>query len=337
MSSDSLSLEGVTVRYGDLVAVDGVTVEVERGRVLALLGPSGCGKSTLLRSVAGLEPLAAGTIAWRGSDLTAVPVHQRRVGLMFQDHALFPHRNVADNIAFGLRMAGVGRAERRERVDQLLELVDLRDMGERTIGTLSGGQAQRVALARALAPDPEILLLDEPLAALDRTLRDELAQQIRALARRLDVTAVHVTHDLDEAMSVADEVAVMGEGRLRAQGRVDDLVADPGDVATARALGVDNVWPVTPGEQHAPTPFGPVDVSTRSSPGGCHLPPAAIAFAESGVEAEVLGCRHRAGRWLSTCRVGAWSDVVAESATRTDAGETVRLVADLTQIRILGD
>ena len=157
-SEEGLRVEDLVVRYGEVVAVDGVNLKIGAGEIVALLGPSGCGKSTLLRAIAGLLPIGSGSVAWNGDDLAGVPVHRRGFGLMFQDHALFPHRNVAENVGFGLRMQGISRPERTKRVAELLELVGLAGLGERTVGTLSGGQAQRVALARAVAPQPSLLL-----------------------------------------------------------------------------------------------------------------------------------------------------------------------------------
>ena len=205
--------------------------------MLALLGPSGCGKSTLLRAVAGLEPTPPGTVAWAGRDLAAVPVHRRGFGLMFQDGQLFPHRDVAGNIAFGLRMAGVPRADRTSRVEELLELVGLTGAADRPVATLSGGEQQRVALARSLAPRPRLLLLDEPLSALDRSLRDRLSTDLQQILRRTGTTALYVTHDHDEAFTVADRVAVMVAGRLLQTAPPDQLWHRPVDETVARFLG----------------------------------------------------------------------------------------------------
>ncbi|WP_159797707.1 ABC transporter ATP-binding protein [Puerhibacterium puerhi] len=205
-----LRVRDAVVRYEGTTAVGGVSLDVADGEVLALLGPSGCGKSSLLRAVAGLEPLAAGGVAFDGQDLAGVPVHRRGFGLLFQDGQLFAHRDVAGNVAYGLETARVPRAERRERGRELLELVGLAGYERRAVSTLSGGERQRVALARALAPRPRLLLLDEPFSALDRGLRERLAVEVRAILTRTGTTAVFVTHDHDEAFTVADRVAVMG-------------------------------------------------------------------------------------------------------------------------------
>ena len=239
-----LVLDEVSVRYGDVVAVDRLSLDVRAGEIVALLGPSGCGKSSALRAIAGLEPLSGGRITVAGRDLTGVPVHQRDLGLMFQDHALFPTMDVAGNIAFGLRMHRWARARIEARVGELLALVDLQGYARRPITELSGGEAQRVALARALAPQPELLMLDEPLGALDRNLREQLTRDVRALLKQLGQTALHVTHDQAEAFTLADRVAVLRAGRLVQIGEPGELWRRPVDAFVARFLGHPNVWHV---------------------------------------------------------------------------------------------
>ncbi|WP_159624424.1 ABC transporter ATP-binding protein [Actinomyces sp. zg296] len=238
---DGLSIDGLRVVYpggrgaGPVVAVDGVGLGIPSGRITALLGASGSGKSSLLRAVAGLEPVAAGTIRWDGRDVVATPVHKRGFGLMFQEGQLFPFRDVAGNVGYGL--TGMTRAQRARRVAEMLELVGLPGYAARPITTLSGGQAQRVALARALAPRPRLLLLDEPLSALDRALREQLAGDLRAILTEQGTTALYVTHDQDEAMTVADEVGVMEAGRLSRLAAPEALWADPGSAGVAAFLG----------------------------------------------------------------------------------------------------
>ena len=238
-ASAGLSVRGLAVTYGDLRAVDGVDLEVAAGEVVALLGASGSGKSSLLRAVAGLEDVAAGEVAWGGRSMVRVPVHKRGFGLMFQDGQLFEHRDVGGNIAYGL--TDLPRAQRSERVREMLELVGLPGFEQRRVTTLSGGQAQRVALARALAPAPRLLLLDEPLSALDRALREQLATDVRTILRRGGTTALYVTHDQDEAMTVADRVGVMEAGRLLRLDTPQRLWADPGSRKVVRFLGFDVV------------------------------------------------------------------------------------------------
>lgn len=208
----------VDYRQGGTVfrAVSGANIRVADGEILGLLGSSGSGKSTLLRAIAGLEPAAEGSVWIDGADVTQVPTHRRNVGMVFQRGELFPHRNVGRNIAYGLEVAGLGRAERAARVAQLLDLVGLPGFADRDIATLSGGQAQRVALARSLAPRPDVLLLDEPLSALDVDLRSRLAGDIRDILKASGTTAIYVTHDPDEANRVSDRIARIESGVLAA-------------------------------------------------------------------------------------------------------------------------
>ena len=232
-----LELRDVSVRYGDTTAVDRVTLDLPTGEVLAVLGPSGCGKSTLLRAVAGLEPLAEGRVLADGADVTSTPTHRRGFALMFQDGQLFPHLSVARNVAYALRLQRVPRDLRSARVSELLELVGLAGHAERLPATLSGGERQRVALARALAVEPRLLLLDEPLSALDATLRERLAADLRGILTRAGTTALLVTHDHEEAFALADRLAVMRAGRVVQSGRIDEVWRAPVDEATALFLG----------------------------------------------------------------------------------------------------
>jgi thiamine transport system ATP-binding protein len=254
-----LSVRGATVRYGAVTAVDAVDLDVPDGCVLALLGPSGCGKSTLLRAIAGLEPLTAGSVGWDAVDLARIPVHRRGFGLMFQEGVLFPHRTVAGNVVYGLR----GQTNARSRVSELLELVGLSGYGPRRVATLSGGEAQRVALARALAPRPRLLLLDEPLAALDRALREQLLVDLRTALTTTGTTSIFVTHDQGEAFAIADRVAVMRAGRIVQVGEPRVVWTHPVDEWTARFLGCSSVITAAPeqgpdGTWRSVTAFGSV-------------------------------------------------------------------------------
>ena len=206
-----LAVAGVTVRFGSRTVLDDVGLGVGDGEVVALTGPSGSGKSTLLRVIAGLEVPDAGRVTWDGVDLERTPPHRRGFGFVFQDEQLFPHLDVAGNIAFGLRMAGADRATRSARVAELLDLMGLAGFGGRSVAELSGGEAKRVALARSLAPRPRLLLLDEPLTGLDRDLHDRLTGELRRVLTATGTTAIHVTHDPAEAAAVADRVVRLGD------------------------------------------------------------------------------------------------------------------------------
>jgi thiamine transport system ATP-binding protein len=232
-----LSLRDVSVRYGDLLAVDSVSLDLPAGEVLAVLGPSGCGKSTLLRTIAGLEPVTAGTVGFDGEDLAGRPTHKRGFALMFQDGQLFSHLSVARNVGYALRLRRVPAAAAGARIAELLELVGLAGYADRMPATLSGGERQRVALARALAVEPRLLLLDEPLSALDAALREQLAADLGRILREARTTALMVTHDHDEAFAVADRIAVMFAGRVVQQGPIAGVWAHPVDARTAAFLG----------------------------------------------------------------------------------------------------
>ena len=236
-----LSLLDVSKSFGGHPAVEAVSFVVEAGQVLALLGPSGSGKSTLLSLVAGLEAPDRGDILWEGRSMLGAPPHERGFGLMFQDYALFPHLDVAHNVGFGLRMQRRPPAEVQAGVQRALELVGLPGFERRDVSTLSGGEQQRVALARALAPGPRLLMLDEPLGALDRALRERLLEELRGILHRLRLTAVYVTHDQEEAFALADEVVVMRAGRVAHAGPPAEVYARPASRFVAEFLGEKNV------------------------------------------------------------------------------------------------
>ncbi|MFJ8789312.1 ABC transporter ATP-binding protein [Streptomyces sp. NPDC102462] len=223
--------------FGTTVALDGLDLAVRQGEFLALLGPSGCGKTTALRMLAGFEQPDAGAVLVDGEDITRVPAHRRDAGMVFQSYSLFPHLNALDNVAFGLRMRGVRTAERRARAAELLELVGLADKGRSFPHQLSGGQQQRIALARALALRPRVLLLDEPLSALDAKVRLTLREEIRRLQQELGITTLFVTHDQEEALSVADRVAVMRAGRLEQCAAPAELYGRPATAFVAEFVG----------------------------------------------------------------------------------------------------
>ncbi|MGN6723813.1 MAG: ABC transporter ATP-binding protein [Marmoricola sp.] len=234
-------MRDLTVRYGSAVGAEDVNLDVPKGRIVALLGPSGSGKSTLLRAIAGIEPIAAGSIAFAGEDLAHVPVHRRRFALMFQDGQLFENRTVARNVGYGLRLRRMSAADRAHRVAELLDLVGLESMAQRMPDTLSGGQRQRIALARALAVSPRVLLLDEPLSSLDRSHREELAAQLREILTVAGTATLLVTHDHEEAFAIADDLVVMREGRVVQSGPIGEVWRHPADAWVARFLGYPTV------------------------------------------------------------------------------------------------
>lgn len=241
-----LQLQSVSKSFVPSVPVlSGIDLDVATGEILCLLGPSGCGKSTLLRIIAGLEKPDHGLIRYDEQNLAGVPVHDRQFGLMFQDYALFPHRTAGQNVAFGLRMAGWADSQIRQRVAEMLELVNLHGYDDRSIFELSGGEQQRVALARSLAPNPRLLMLDEPLGSLDRALREELMNELRAILKKMNVTALYVTHDQEEAYAVADRLALMFNGRLVQTGSPQDVYHHPNSGAVARFLGFTNLFTST--------------------------------------------------------------------------------------------
>lgn len=337
-----LSLSSVTVSYPDAAqpALDAVSLEVQPGEVLAVLGPSGCGKSTLLRAVAGLEPVASGQITWDGRDLAGVPTYKRGFALLFQDGQLFAHRSVGDNVAYPLRLRRTPRRKVRARVEELLELVGLVGYAGRAPATLSGGERQRVALARALATSPRLLLLDEPLSALDLTLRERLAHDLREILRAAGTTALFVTHDHEEAFTVADRMALLRDGRLVQQGTLDEVWRHPADVEAAAFLGYPTVLT---GEKAARVlaTLPPDALPSRTGPG------AAVALRRSALRVDPAGPLR--GRVLEarltpeTVRltvdvagIGALGAVVSGGLADAPAvGDAVRLTADVARLAVV--
>jgi len=238
-----LSIQNATKTFGSTTALDGISFDVKAGQIAAVLGPSGCGKSTLLSVIAGLESLDHGTIRWDGKDLAGAPIHQRGFGLMFQNYALFPHMNIFENIGFGLRMQKMSQDDIRRRVAETLELVGLPGFGGRQVDQLSGGEQQRVALARSLAPGPRLLMLDEPLGSLDRTLREGLLDDLGSILRQAGQTTLFVTHDQEEAFSLADQVVVMRAGKAVQSGAPGEIYLRPNSVFVAEFVGLTNILP----------------------------------------------------------------------------------------------
>src|SRR6476646_10697644 len=236
-----VSLVGLVKRFGDVAAVDGLNLDMPSGEFFSMLGPSGCAKTKTLRMIAGFEQPPGGQSLLDGTDMAYTPPHKRNVNTVFQNYALFPHLNVADNVAFGLRRQKVGKQELRQRVAEALELVQLTGFEKRKPGQMSGGQQQRVALARALVLKPAVLLLDEPLGALDAKLRKALQIELKALQQQVGITFVYVTHDQEEALTMSDRIAVMNEGRVEQVAAPRDVYEEPSTTFVADFLGVSNL------------------------------------------------------------------------------------------------
>jgi thiamine transport system ATP-binding protein len=263
-----LEIEQLSVRYDGTLALDRVDLTVADHEVVCVLGPSGSGKSTLLRATAGLEPPTTGRVRWDGDDLTELPPHRRHFGLMFQDHALFPHRDVVGNVAFGLRMQRMATAAVNARARDALARVGLAGFEHRRVRELSGGEQQRVALARALAPEPRLLMLDEPLGSLDRELRERLVSELRALFVSLSVTALFVTHDQDEAFALADRIVIMRAGTIEQVGAPQDVWRRPATEFVARFLGFANVVDATIDGGGIRSAWGVIEVRERATRSG---------------------------------------------------------------------
>ncbi|MFG2383262.1 ABC transporter ATP-binding protein [Streptomyces avermitilis] len=338
-----LSLKATTVRFGGRAVLDAVDLDVAEHETVCVLGPSGSGKSTLLRAVAGLQPLDEGQVVLGGRAMNSVPPHKRGVGLMFQDHQLFPQRDVGGNVAFGLRMRGASRSEQEVRVRELLDLVGLPGAARRAVASLSGGEQQRVALARALAPRPRLLMLDEPLGQLDRSLRERLVVELRELFTELGTTVLAVTHDQGEAFALADRVVVMRDGRIAQSGTPLDVWRQPADEFVARFLGFDNVVAATVAGEAADTPWGkvPVPEGSPQGPGSLLVRPAGVRLVDA---TEGLRCTVAARTFRGThvaVHLQPEDDaprLEAACALRDapETGETVGVAFDVADIVVLG-
>ncbi|HEV3097514.1 MAG TPA: ABC transporter ATP-binding protein [Candidatus Dormibacteraeota bacterium] len=241
MAAAEVRLEGVRKTFGDVVAVNGVDLEIREGEFFSLLGPSGCGKTTCLRMIAGFEEPTAGRIVLHGRDVAGLPAYERDVNTVFQDYALFPHMSVRNNVEYGLLVKGIGRAERRQRVTDALRMMQLERFDRRKPGELSGGQRQRVALARAIVNQPRVLLLDEPLGALDLKLRQAMQIELKSIQERLSMTFIYVTHDQEEALTMSDRLAVMNQGKVEQVGSPAEVYERPATGFVAGFVGASNV------------------------------------------------------------------------------------------------
>jgi ABC-type Fe3+/spermidine/putrescine transport system ATPase subunit len=282
-----LEVENIRKTYNNAPLLNGVTFEVTQGDIACLLGPSGSGKTTLLRIIAGLESTEGGTVRLENTDLSSIPVHHRGVVLMFQDFALFPHRSVQENVAFGLQMQKkLSQSSINTRVTEMLALVGLETFASRNVIELSGGEQQRVALARSLAPKPKLLLLDEPLGALDRNLRERLLRELPGILRTVDVTTITVTHDQEEAFALADRVIILHDGKVSQQGSPEAVYRAPANTWVADFLGLDNLVPAVVSDAHTvQTAFGSVvlqnSLPTSGTAGYLLVYPSAIQISTS--------------------------------------------------------
>lgn len=310
----TVSVENLTVRYGTTLALNGVTLAIAESERLAIMGPSGSGKSSLIRAIAGIVP-STGQVVIGGADVTHLPAHERPIGLMFQDYALFPHLNVRDNIAYGLRMAGIPKPERNRVVADLLGQVELEGLGERKVGELSGGQQQRVALARTLAPSPGLVMLDEPLGSLDLDLRETLLNHTRQILDTVGATAIYVTHDRSEAFAFADRVAVLIGGRIAALDTPEGLWANPVTVEVARLIGHANV----------------VDGSAIGVGGWVAIPASAVRIVDDGgLMGTVVGSVFSEGDFDTTVEINA-TELHTTTQHAMDSGTRVGITIDQDQ------
>jgi spermidine/putrescine transport system ATP-binding protein len=308
-------LDGVVKRFDEMIAVDGISVEIPRGAFFAMLGPSGCGKTTTLRMIGGFEEPTEGHIYLGDQDVVGLPPYKRDVNTVFQSYALFPHMSVEDNIGFGLERKGVAKGERNGRVAEMIELVGLAGFAKRKPRQLSGGQQQRVALGRALVNHPRVLLLDEPLGALDLKLRKQMQLELKRIQNEVGITFVHVTHDQEEAMTMADTIAVMNQGRVEQLGRPEELYERPATAFVAGFLGASNLLPGTiEGAGTIRLVDGTVvraQVNGRAGPVAAGVRPEKITIGAGG------GANELAGTVAETAYIGVATQVVVRTAAGT--------------------
>jgi thiamine transport system ATP-binding protein len=316
-----IELDSVNVRYGNALAVNDLDLEIDSAERFALMGPSGSGKSTLLRAVAGLEQLETGTVHIDGVDVTSLPAHRRPVGLMFQEYALFPHMSVIDNVGYGLRMIGVDRDAAAAKAASLLELAGLHGFGDRKPDSLSGGERQRVALLRTLAPEPSLVMLDEPLGSLDLALREDLLSQMRTIVTELGATTLYVTHDRTEAFAFAERLAIMRSGRIVRTGTPQQVWDDPQTTFVARFIGHSNVLPGRA-----------VGIDTAA----VAVPPDAVTLTDTGnLNVHIIDSVFTDGRYEIMAELDSGERVKIDSPTPADRGLDSQITIERSAVREL--
>jgi ABC-type Fe3+/spermidine/putrescine transport system ATPase subunit len=323
-----LSIENVSVAYGGTRVLSDVTLDVARGELVALLGSSGCGKTTLLRSIAGFVTPEAGRIRVDGRDITALPPEKRGTAMMFQSYALWPHMTVAGNIGYGLRMRGASKDAIARRVDEMLSLLQMQGFGPRPVTQLSGGQRQRVALGRALAVDPKLLLLDEPMSNLDYKVRIELRHELRALQKRIGITAVYVTHDREEALTLADRIAVLDAGNVVQYGSPEEIFHHPASAFVAGFMGADNAIALTRESDGRLAQSGhgePVTAHFRSDVARIAAAGGAVGASDLNLAGEVIQTLYVGQGYRYRVRTDG-ADVWAHASHRIDEGAPVAVV-----------
>ncbi|MBL8588160.1 MAG: ABC transporter ATP-binding protein [Methylobacteriaceae bacterium] len=346
-SGAAIGVENLDVAYGRTKVLHDVSLTIPAGRFVALIGSSGCGKTTLLRAISGFVTPQRGRILVDERDVTAEPPERRGMAMVFQSYALWPHMSAAQNVGYGLKLRGMGRAERARKVDEILELLRLQGFGERKVTDLSGGQRQRVALGRALAIDPPILLLDEPLSNLDAKIRLAMRHELKSLHRRLGLTAVHVTHDQEEAMVMADEIVVLDQGRIVQQGAPEDVYRRPNSSFVASFLGADNIIEGevrrdSDGAKLTLADGGALDLPTAPEGHGRHV----IQFRSDAVrldddaagpalrlDGRIAQASYPGGRWRYEIDTPAGRFLVDDSR-RASAGDAVRLAIPAEELHI---
>jgi putative spermidine/putrescine transport system ATP-binding protein/spermidine/putrescine transport system ATP-binding protein len=282
-AGNAVELEGIVKRFGSMTAVERMDLSIAEGSFVTLLGPSGCGKTTTLRIIAGLLDPSEGDIRIKGRSVTAIPIHRRNLGLVFQNYALFPHKTIHDNVAFGLKYRDVPKRDIAEKVRRALDRVQLPDVGERYPRQLSGGQQQRIALARAIVIEPDVLLLDEPLSALDANLREDMRVELKRIQAQLGITTIFVTHDQSEALAMSDTIVVMSKGHVEQVGAPEEVYTSPASAFVARFLGNSNLVPALVGARECDT----VSVEAEGM-GAIRLPASRCATAGPGEKATLV-------------------------------------------------